>query len=189
MERLRAGDPDLTSDEPDAAISRAKVKRRDLAAEQTAAKHTAEVLSMLPRAANLYREQIEAGLSGDSRGVQKGRAIVRELLDGPVKLMPRDDGSRWAEFALRPSVLLASTSRLGIDGSGGVIPTNSTAVIPFSSADRRRKDTSIKIPEHCGNGHLLTPHNVRIDQRERRWRCRQCGNDRAAAFRDRRRTG
>jgi hypothetical protein len=58
-------------------------------------------------------------------------------------------------------------------GSGGVIPTNSTTVIPFSSADRGRKSASIEIPDHCGNGHRLTPDNVRIDQRARRWRCRQ----------------
>ena len=38
------------------------------------------------------------------------------------------------------------------NGSGGVISTNSTVVIPFSSADRRRKSASIEVPEHCGNG-------------------------------------
>ncbi len=74
-------------------------------------------------------------------------------------------------------------------GSGGVIPTNSTAIVPFSSDDRRRKIASIEIPDHCGNGHPLTSDNVRINQRERRWRCRQCASARAAAFRDRRRTG
>jgi len=71
------------------------------------------------------------------------------------------------------------------NGSGGAIPTNSTLVIPFSRADRRRKSAGVQIPDHCGNGHRLTVGNARIDQRERRWRCRQCGNDRAAAFRRR----
>jgi len=75
------------------------------------------------------------------------------------------------------------------NGSGGAIATNSTLVIPFSRADRRGKIARVQIPDHCGNGHRLTVGNVRIDQRERRWRCRQCGNDRAAAFRDRQRTG
>jgi hypothetical protein len=55
-------------------------------------------------------------------------------------------------------------------------------VIPFSSPNRRREIASIEIPNHCGNGHALTPENIRIDQRERRWRCRECGRERAAAF-------
>ena len=73
-------------------------------------------------------------------------------------------------------------------GSGAAIATNSTLVIPFSRADRRRKIARVQVPDHCDNGHWLTVGNVRIDQRERRWRCRHCGNDRAAAFRDRQRT-
>ena len=85
------------------------------------------------------------------------------------------------------------TYLIGIDnfkrGSAGAIPTYSTTVIPFTSADRRRKNSSVQIPNHCCNGHALTPDNVRIDHRERRWRCRRCGNDRAVAFRDRQRTG
>ena len=40
--------------------------------------------------------------------------------------------------------------------SGGVIATNSTAVIAFLSDDRHRKGTSIEIPERCDNGHSLT---------------------------------
>jgi hypothetical protein len=71
------------------------------------------------------------------------------------------------------------------NGSGGAIATNSTLVIPFSRADRRRKIASTEIPSHCGHGHPLTPGNVQIAARESRWRCRQCGNDRAAAFRRR----
>jgi hypothetical protein len=44
------------------------------------------------------------------------------------------------------------------------------------------------IPAVCGNGHPLSPENLRIDDREARWRCRQCGRERAAAFRGRRKT-
>jgi hypothetical protein len=43
------------------------------------------------------------------------------------------------------------------------------------------------IPEACAKGHLLTPENLRIDEREGRWRCRQCGRQRAAEFRARQR--
>ena len=75
------------------------------------------------------------------------------------------------------------------NGSGGLIQTNSTTIVPFSSADRRRKNAAIEVPDHCGNGHRLTPDNVRVEQREHRWRCRQCGSDRAAVFRERQRTG
>ena len=71
------------------------------------------------------------------------------------------------------------------NGSGGVLPINSAVVIPFSSLNRRRDIASSEIPNHCGNGYALTPDNIRIDQRERRWRCRQCGRERAGAFRAR----
>ena len=62
-------------------------------------------------------------------------------------------------------------------GSGGPIPTNSTVVVPFRNAERRRSST-LEIPNHCGKGHPLTPNNVRLDQGESRWRCRQCGRER-----------
>jgi hypothetical protein len=41
------------------------------------------------------------------------------------------------------------------------------------------------IPEICGNGHLLTPDNLKVDGATRRWRCRRCGRVRAAEFRAR----
>ena len=41
------------------------------------------------------------------------------------------------------------------------------------------------IPEICGNGHLLTPENLKVDRARRRWRCRPCGRVRAAEFRAR----
>ena len=87
------------------------------------------------------------------------------------------------------NAVAAEAQKVGDCGSGGLIPTNSTTIVPFSSADRRRKIASNEVPDQCGNGHRLTPDNVRIDGREGRWRCRQCGCDRAAAFRDRQRTG
>ncbi len=40
-----------------------------------------------------------------------------------------------------------------------------------------------EIPETCGKGHPLTPENLHMDDRDERWRCRQCGRERAAAFR------
>ena len=41
------------------------------------------------------------------------------------------------------------------------------------------------IPGICGNGHLLTPYNLKVDQAKRRWRCRLCGRARVAEFRAR----
>jgi hypothetical protein len=69
-------------------------------------------------------------------------------------------------------------------GSGGVICTNSTAVVHFPNIDRR-KIRREDIPGHCGRGHPLTRDNLRIDRSEQRWRCLQWGGDRAAAFRRR----
>ena len=69
--------------------------------------------------------------------------------------------------------------------SGGVIPTNSTAVVHFPNIDRRKIQRE-EIPTHCGRGHPLTPGNLRIDRSQQRWRCLQCGRDRAPAFRRRR---
>ncbi|MHB8812751.1 MAG: hypothetical protein ACYDAE_05745 [Steroidobacteraceae bacterium] len=38
-----------------------------------------------------------------------------------------------------------------------------------------RDSKSMAIPDICGNGHLLTPDNLKVDQAKRRWRCRRCG--------------
>jgi hypothetical protein len=40
-------------------------------------------------------------------------------------------------------------------------------------------------PMSCRNGHELTPDNLAPAERGTRWRCRQCGAERAAAWRRR----
>jgi hypothetical protein len=55
-ERLAAGDPDLEADELQAAIERAEAKRRELLAAQPAAKQSAKLFAMMPRAAEEYGE-------------------------------------------------------------------------------------------------------------------------------------
>jgi len=117
-ERARSGDPDLTADELQAAIERAEGKRAALLAAQPSAKRSAKVLSMLPRAAEAYRRQIEQGLDGDPRAALKARVILEDLFGGKVRLVPKPDGSLWAEYALQPAALLKG---VGTDGSGGVI--------------------------------------------------------------------
>jgi len=61
---------------------------------------------------------------------------------------------------------------------------HSTVAVRFQNAERR-SSSILEIPSHCGKGHPLTPDNVRLDQGERCWRCRQRGRQRAAAFRGR----
>jgi hypothetical protein len=56
-ERLKAGDPDLAADELQAGIDRAEKKRRELLDARPAERENARMLAMLPRAADLYREQ------------------------------------------------------------------------------------------------------------------------------------
>ena len=64
-ERLEDGDPDLEPDEIQAAIERAEEKRKELVDMQPAAKRSAKLLAMLPKAAETYRRQIAQGLDED----------------------------------------------------------------------------------------------------------------------------
>ncbi len=111
-ERLRAGDPDLAPDELQVAIERVETKRRELLDARPAERENARVLAMLPRAAALYREQIDQGLGGDSAAAAKARTILRDML-GEIMLSPGEDGSLWAEYAMQPAALLIGA------GTGG----------------------------------------------------------------------
>jgi site-specific DNA recombinase len=111
-ERLRSGDPDMTPDEVQAAIERAESKRSQLASTPAAGAQS-KVIAFLPRAAELYRAQVAAGLGGDPGAVLKARTALRELI-GEVKLQPGEDGSLWASYDFQPAVLL----RGGTDGRG-----------------------------------------------------------------------
>lgn len=111
-ERLKAGDPDLTADELQVAIERAEGKRRELLEARPAGRENARVLALLPRAAELYREQIEQGLGGDVGAAAKARTILRGML-GEIMLSPGEDGSLWAEYAMQPAALLTGA------GTGG----------------------------------------------------------------------
>ena len=106
-ERLAAGDPDLEADELEAAIERAEQKRRELMAAQPAAKESARLVAMLPKAADEYRKQIAMGLDDNPRAALKARAVLRKLMPGNVRLVPKGE-ELWAEYALQPAALLAS---------------------------------------------------------------------------------
>jgi DNA invertase Pin-like site-specific DNA recombinase len=113
-ERLVKGDPDLPADELQAAIERAEQKRRELQDTQPAAKRSAKVLSMLPRAAEVYRRQITEGLDGNPREALKARVILREML-GEIRLVPGADGALWAAYSMHPAALVRAAGTGGRD--------------------------------------------------------------------------
>jgi hypothetical protein len=104
--RLHDGDADLEPDEIRSAIDKAEQKRRELLDMQPAAKQSAKMISMLPKAADAYRRQIAEGLENDPRAAAKASAILRKLL-GPINLIPEQRGL-WAEYEIQP----ATCSRL-----------------------------------------------------------------------------
>jgi hypothetical protein len=111
-ERLKAGDPDLMADELQAGIERAEKKRRELLDVQPAERENARVLALMPRAAELYREQIDLGLGGDPAAAAKARTILRDML-GEIMLSPGEDGSLWAEYGMQPAALLQGAGTCG----------------------------------------------------------------------------
>jgi len=119
-ERLKNGDLDMISDELPATIERVEAKRRELASvtTRTIAGGGAKTISLLPKAAEHYGEQVSLGLDGDPRAAVKARSIVRELLGGKVELVPGEGGSLWAEYGLHMSALLQNA---GTGGRGDTI--------------------------------------------------------------------
>jgi site-specific DNA recombinase len=115
-ERLKAGDSDLMADELQAGIERAENKRRELLDVRPAERENARVLALMPKAAEMYREQIDLGLGGDPSAATKARTILREML-GEITLSPGEDGSLWAEYAMQ-RVFPAGVRESG--GSGGI---------------------------------------------------------------------
>lgn len=105
-ERLRAGDPDLPPDELQAAIERAEAKRRALEVEQPEAKQSAKMLSILPRAADLYRRQIAQGLDGNAHEALKARVFLRDWFSGKIRLEPLPDGGLVAHWDQDETALL-----------------------------------------------------------------------------------
>ena len=117
-ERLKHGDPDMPADEIQAAIERAEGKRRELIEAQPGAVASAKILAMLPKAAELYRQQVTAGLDGDPRASLKARVFLREWFGGEIRLAPDELGGLVAHWNLCTVALLRG---VGSDGSGGVL--------------------------------------------------------------------
>ena len=113
-ERLKSGDPDLMADELQVGIERAEGKRRELVDARPAERENARVLAFMPRAADVCREQIALGLSGDRTEAAKARTILRDML-GEIMLSPGEDGSLWADYAMQPAALLRGAGTDGRD--------------------------------------------------------------------------
>jgi site-specific DNA recombinase len=115
--RLKAGDPDMTPDEIGAAIAVAEAKR---AAAIPPAPLKANISTLLPKAAALYRAKIDRGLEGDPVAATAARTVLRGLVGGKIDLVTEPDGSLWAVYGLNLAALLEAAVA-GQCGSGGRI--------------------------------------------------------------------
>jgi len=92
--RLRTGDPDLTPSDLISAIERLEAQRKGLLEMRKPEEVTTSVFAMLPKAAELYRAQVDAGLDGDPKAAAKARVFLREYL-GKIRLVP-EAGGVWS---------------------------------------------------------------------------------------------
>ena len=115
-ERVKRGDPDMTTDELQAAIEKAEEKRRELQEQEAGAALSGRAPSILPRAAELYRRQVALGLEGDPQATLKARVFLREWFGGKIRLEPLPDGGLMAHWNQNVGALCKG---LGSCGSGG----------------------------------------------------------------------
>jgi hypothetical protein len=106
----------MTADEVQAAIDRAEEKRRALENNLPEAGQSSKVVATLPKAAELYRQQIALGLDGDPTAATKARMFLREWFGGQISLEPLADGGLIAHWNQNVGALLMG---LGTCGSGG----------------------------------------------------------------------
>jgi hypothetical protein len=97
-------------------IDRAEPKRKELENQQPAAKASAKVLAMLPRAADLYRRQIAQGLDGNPREALKARVFLREWSNGKIGLEPLPDGGLMAHWNQNEAALLRGSEHVVVGG-------------------------------------------------------------------------
>ncbi len=104
--RLAKGDPDLTTDELQAAIVQVESKRDALAARPASA--AGNVAQVLPKAAAVYRQKIERALAGkDVATTSEARTMLLGMFGGQIVVTPgKKDGEVWGEFALQPAQML-----------------------------------------------------------------------------------
>ena len=95
----------MVADEIQVAIDRAEAKRRELQAQQPEAQQSAKVLSILSKAAAMYRRRVDQGLDGDAPAALKARVFLREFL-GRINLKREGNDELWAEYGVQPAALL-----------------------------------------------------------------------------------
>jgi hypothetical protein len=109
---------------------------------QPAARQTAKIPTMLPKAARAYRQQIERGRDDDPRAAAKARVLLRDWL-GPIQMCQGQDGSLCAQYHTRPAALIkrAVEASVELSGSGHALctfarPSESQALleIPLTAA-------------------------------------------------------
>ena len=152
-------------------------------------RQTARIIRMLPNAARVLRERIRGGNLGlrDPRSIVQGRNTLFAMFGGkvplrPAQVRPGEKPYLIARVGLNRNVLIEAAGSFLKVGSGGVLRTCS--IFPLFAPTGVRG--AVLPPARCGNGHELTPDNLVPAERGTRWRCRQCGADRAAAWRRRR---
>jgi hypothetical protein len=80
-------------------------------------KQSAKLLSILPRAAQLYRRQIEEGLDGNPREALKARVFLREWFSGKIRFEPLSNGGLMAHWNQNAAALLHGPDHV-VAGSG-----------------------------------------------------------------------
>ena len=108
------------------AIDTARAERTALlsAADGSASKAIERVVTMLPKAAETYRQTVAEmrTVLRDARRIHRARAALRELLGESIPLAPAASGDYLvAEIAFNPLVLLKAAGGELWDGSGGRI--------------------------------------------------------------------
>jgi len=110
--RIKAGDPDLSADELEAALARLQDKRRTLIGIPAATRLDAKVLDMLPINARSLRREIDAGFSDPTR-VTEARVVLGRLLPEGIRLRRDARGRLFAHYAVDAAALLVAPVRCG----------------------------------------------------------------------------
>jgi hypothetical protein len=119
----------------------------------------------------------------EGSNVEGARAALRSLI-GTISVF-EEAGKLYGRLGVDPTPLYRrNPAAFGSMVAGACFGATKTDVVCFSL---ERTLEPMTVPDICGNGHLLTLDNLKVDQANRRWRCRQCGRARAAGFRVRHR--
>jgi hypothetical protein len=82
----------------------------------SAARESARIVALFPRAAEECRKQIALGLDGHPRPIEKARHVLRQAI-GQIRLIPGENNTLWAEYSLEPAALIR-TAVTGYRGRG-----------------------------------------------------------------------